>query len=393
MRILDIYLPKDKASEIEQLADEKGYHSARTDGEKLSHLRIAAPNGSPDDLLEALDDKYGFSGDDPHGFFVVSEPLTITPRDDEAINKQAKRAAFEEIEQFAEDGGELDRTFWVLSSCAAVLAAGGIILGSTPVIVGAMVIAPVFKPLTAVSVGISLARWKVALRGLLAGAVANGLAVGAGLLFGLLTPLIASNATIEARSELSLFNTIIAVAAGIAAGYTVIRNDRSTLVGIVIAASLIPAAAAMGVGLGAGFWLLAANSALTLATNIVAVVVAIVAVFRIEQVRSSVWREVVKGKDASKRAIWLGLIALAVLAAPIVIVFAMQYQQESLERGINRAIGATRNNAVIIGHRILDDGAAVRIFVAEQPDDETRGMVEKRLEDLNGGVRTEWVVP
>jgi uncharacterized membrane protein len=164
-------------------------------------------------------------------------------------------------------------------------------------------------------------------------------------------------------------------------------------VGIVIAASLIPAAAAMGVGLGAGFWLLAANSALTLATNIVAVVVAIVAVFRIEQVRSSVWREVVKGKDASKRAIWLGLIALAVLAAPIVIVFAMQYQQESLERGINRAIGATRNNAVIIGHRILDDGAAVRIFVAEQPDDETRGMVEKRLEDLNGGVRTEWVVP
>jgi uncharacterized hydrophobic protein (TIGR00341 family) len=393
MRILDIYLPKDKVAEIEKLADEKGYHSARTDGEKLSHLRVAAPNGSPDELLEALDEKYGFSGDDPQGFFVVSEPLTITPRDDEAITKQAKRAAFEEIEQFAEDGGELDRTFWVLSSCAAVLAAGGIILGSTPVIVGAMVIAPVFKPLTAVSVGISLARWKVALRGLLAGAVANGLAVGAGLLFGLLTPLIASNATIEARSELSLFNTIIAVAAGIAAGYTVIRNDRSTLVGIVIAASLIPAAAAMGVGLGAGFWLLAANSALTLATNIVAVVVAIVAVFRIEQVRSSVWREVVKGKDASKRAIWLGLIALAVLAAPIVVVFGMRYQEEALERGINRAIGATRNNAVILGHRILDDGAAVRIFVAEQPDDETRGMVEKRLEDLNGGVRAEWVVP
>ncbi len=393
MRILDIYLSKDKASEVEQLADEKGYLAARTDGEKLSHLRIAAPNGSPDDLLESLDEKYGFSGDDPEGFFVVSEPLTITPRDDEAIKKQTKRAAFEEIEQFAEDGGHLDRTFWVLSSCAAVLAAGGIILGSTPAIVGAMVIAPVFKPLTAISVGISLARWKVALRGLLAGGIANGLAVGAGLLFGLLTPLIASNATIEARSELSLFNTIIAVAAGIAAGYSVIRNDRSTLVGIVIAASLVPAAAAMGVGLGAGFWLLAANSALTLATNIVAVVVAIVAVFRIEQVRSSVWREVIKGKDASKRAIWLGLIALAVLAAPIVVVFAMKYQEEALDRGISRAIEATRNNAVIIGHRVLDDGASVRIFVAEQPDAETRAMVEKRLGDLNGGVEAEWVVP
>ncbi len=393
MRVLDIYLPKDQASKVEQLADEKGYHSARTDGERLSHLRIAAPNGSPDDILEALDNDYGFCDDDPPGFFVVSEPLTITPRDDEAITKQTKRAAFEEIEQFAEDGGELDRTFWVLSSCAAALAAGGIILGSTPVIVGAMVIAPVFKPLTAISVGISLARPRVALKGLLAAAIANGLAIFAGLLFALLTPLLASNPTIEARSELSLFNTIIAVAAGIAAGYSVIRNDRSTLVGIVIAASLVPAAAAMGVGLGAGFWLLAANSALTLATNIVAVVVAIVAVFRIEQVRSSAWREIVKGKDASKRTIWLGLIALAVLAAPIVVVFAMQYQQEALERGIRRAIEATQHNAVVLGHRILDDGAAVRIFVGEQPDQETRERVEKRLDNLNGGVRAEWVVP
>ncbi len=393
MRILDIYLPKDKASEVEGLADDKGYHSVRTDGEKLSHLRVAAPGGSPDDLLEILDDKYGFSGDDPQGFFVVSEPLTITPRDDEAIKKQAKRAAFEEIEQFAEDGGHLDRTFWVLSGCAAALAAGGIILGSTPVIVGAMVIAPVFKPLTAISVGIATARPKVALRGLMAGGIANGLAVLAGLLFALATPLIASNATIEARSELSLFNTIIAVAAGIAAGYSVIRNDRSTLVGIVIAASLVPAAAAMGVGLGAGFWLLAANSALTLATNIVAVVVAIVAVFQIERVRSSVWREMVKGRDASKRTIWLGLIALAVLAAPIVVVFAMKYQDEALERGISRAIETTRHKVVILGHRVLDDGGAVRIFVAEQPDDETRGKVEDRLRDLNGGVRAEWVVP
>jgi uncharacterized hydrophobic protein (TIGR00341 family) len=393
MRVLDIYLPKDQAAKVEQLADEKGYHSARTDGEKLSHLRVAAPEGSPDDLLEALDKDYGFSGDDPQGFFVVSEPLTITPRDEEAIEKRARRAAFEEIEQFAEDGGQLDRTFWVLSACAAVLAAGGIILGSTAVIVGAMVIAPVFKPLTAISVGIATARPKVALRGLLAGAIANGLAVLAGLLFALLTPLIATNATIEGRSELSLFNTIVAIAAGIAAGYTVIRNDRSTLVGIVIAASLVPAAAAMGVGLGAGFWLLAANSALTLATNIVAVVVAIVAVFRIEQVRSPVWREAIKGKDASKRTIWLGLITLALLAAPIVVVFGVKYKDESLERGVSRAVDAARNDAVVLGHRFVDGGARVRIFVAETPDPETRRKVEERLSDLNGGVGVEWVVP
>lgn len=393
MRVVDIYLPKDQAAKIERLADEKGYHSARTDGEKLSHLRVAAPAGSPDDLLQTLDDEYGFKDDDPPGFLVVSEPLTIAPRDEEAAAKRARLAAFEEIEQFADDGGTLDRTFWVLSACAAVLAAGGIILGSTAVIVGAMVIAPVFKPLTAVSVGISTARPKVALRGLLAGGVANGLAIGAGLLFGLLTPLLASNSTIEARSELSLFNTFIAVGAGVAAGYTVIRNDRSTLVGIVIAASLVPAAAAMGVGLGAGFWMLAGNSALTLATNVVAVVVAIVAVFRFEQVRSPVWREAIKGQDNATRTIWLGLAALLALAAPIVVVFALRYSEDALERGVSRAVDAARNEAVILGRRIMDDGKAVRIFVGEMPSPEVRTRVEERLDDLNGGVRVEWVVP
>lgn len=393
MRILDVYLPKTQAIELERLADGAGYHSARFDGEKLSHLRVVAPTGAPDELLETLDKEYGFGGDHPDGFLVMSEPLTVAPRDEDAAKKNAKRAAFEEIENAAEDGCVIDRTFWMFASCAAVLAGGGILLGSVPVVVGAMVIAPVFKPLTAMALGLAVARPRVAAMGFLALATACGLAALAGLLMAIATPFLAENPTILARSELSLFNTVVAIGAGIAAGYTVIRNDRSALIGIVIAASLVPAAAAVGVGLGGGFWMLALNSALTLATNIVAVVVAIVAVFRLEQVRSSVWREVASGKKISNRTIAIGMGLLLLLASPIVAIFAVQYREAAVERRVNSALGrASSSEILILGRTIDTEEGVVRIFVPSEPGAETRHAVERRISRREGDPRVEWIL-
>lgn len=393
MRILDIYLPKEQAVEIERLAEEAGYHHARFDGAELTHLRVAAPNGAPDALLEKLDREYGFEGDDPDGFFVMSEPLTIAPRDEDEAKKSAKRAAFEEIENAAEDGCVMDRTFWVFASCAAVLAGGGIILGSVPVVVGAMVIAPVFKPLTAMALGLATARPKVALLGFLAVATACGLAAAAGFLMAVATPFLAENASILARSELSLFNTIVAVGAGIAAGYSVIRNDRSALIGIVIAASLVPAAAAVGVGLGGGFQMLALNSALTLATNVVAVVVAIIGVFRFEQVRSSVWREVAEGKKIGDRTIVVGLGALLLLASPIAVLFTLQYRGAVVERRVDSALGSIdATETIVLGRTIDKEGGVVVVFAASAPSDATMSALRERLSRGGGGPRIEWRV-
>ncbi|GAA0538195.1 DUF389 domain-containing protein [Halorubrum ejinorense] len=152
----------------------------------------------------------------------------------------------------------LDTSYLVLMSMSGVLAGVALLTNSIPILIGAMVIAPALTPLELVSAGIAANRWKragfgtwVAFVGLLAatvGAIVTTLALN---MTGVLPPAenLIEKPLLEERITAGWYSVVAAAAAGIAAGVTTDKERQDTLVGVVAALALVPAAAAGGITL------------------------------------------------------------------------------------------------------------------------------------------------
>ncbi|WP_159077114.1 DUF389 domain-containing protein [Halococcoides cellulosivorans] len=152
----------------------------------------------------------------------------------------------------------LDTSYLVLMTMSGVLAGVALLTNSIPILIGAMVIAPVLTPLELVSAGLAANRLhrarfgvSVAVVGLLA-ATAGAIVTTLGLnLTGVLPPAenLIGKPLLEERITAGWFSVVAAAAAGIAAGVTTDKDRQDTLVGVVAALALVPAAAAGGITL------------------------------------------------------------------------------------------------------------------------------------------------
>lgn len=312
MRIVDLYIRPADADKAEQLARDAGHRVVRADNGELTHLRVVVAIGSPDEFLEGVDKAVDLEADD-ETFMVVTEPMGIQPRDEEKAKEHERVAAREEIVTTSEQGTRLSRTFFVLATTSALIATGGLLMSNVAVVVGAMVIAPVFQPLVGVATGVAIGRPKLALLGARSISIALLIAFVVGALLTLLTPLVHMNESLSARADLHIYDILVALGAGAAAGYTITRNDRTAFIGIVVAASIVPTACAMGIGLADGQFDLLRASAITVGANVVSVVVAIVLVFQFERLRAADAIDKKGGERMTRLTIGVGTAVLVVL--------------------------------------------------------------------------------
>ena len=146
--------------------------------------------------------------------------------------------------------------FWVLLVLASIIAAGGIVGDSTPAVIGAMIMTPLATPLYGVALSAvvgSRRHLRDALLLLAAGVVVSVLI---GVLMALLTfdrtPLDA-NPQIVGRTAPAVLDLVIAIAAGLAGAYALVRRDvANILAGVAIAITLVPVLEVAGIALGSG---------------------------------------------------------------------------------------------------------------------------------------------
>ncbi|WP_324760710.1 DUF389 domain-containing protein [Haloarcula sp. GH36] len=152
----------------------------------------------------------------------------------------------------------LDTSYLVLMSMSGVLAGVALLTNSIPILIGAMVIAPALTPLELVSAGIAANRLNragfgalVAVVGLLAATVGAIVTTVTLNTTGVLPPAenLIDKPLLEERITAGWFSVVAAAAAGIAAGVTTDKERQDTLVGVVAALALVPAAAAGGITL------------------------------------------------------------------------------------------------------------------------------------------------
>ncbi|MFH7320234.1 DUF389 domain-containing protein [Desulfurivibrio sp. D14AmB] len=166
-------------------------------------------------------------------------------------------------------------SYLVLMILAVLLAAIGLFANSTPVIIGAMILAPMMAPL--VSLAMAVVRQDMALMG---GSLKTlGLGILLGLAFsaamGWLMPLKVITPEISARLSPTLLDLGVAVVAGIAGAYAHAREEVArSLAGVAIAVALVPPLAVTGIGLGWGDWEVVWGAHLLFFTNLVGIVLA-----------------------------------------------------------------------------------------------------------------------
>jgi uncharacterized hydrophobic protein (TIGR00271 family) len=208
-------------------------------------------------------------------------------------------------------------TYTVLLTLASLVATFGLFQDSVASIIGAMVIAPLGGAILAVAGALVTGRFRWQWLTLLqVGLSAVGVvAIGFGISL-LMPDLLALTPSLEARTEPTLLDLGVALAAGAAGAFVAARRTGSdALPGVAIAVSLVPPLATVGICLELGRLDDAAGALLLFTTNLAAIVVVASIVFIMTGARPP------DTGTAERRRLRSGLVvavvALVVIALPL----------------------------------------------------------------------------
>jgi len=189
------------------------------------------------------------------------------------IKKADKSAA---VEKLIKDSTP-DYDFFLLIILSVLMATFGLLIDSTAVVIGSMLIAPLLYPVISLALGMAMSDHQLIGRSLytiLKAAVFGVAAAAIATLF--FTPVEGIfNNEILSRTEPSLPYFLIAIVAGLAVTYAMADPDRSeAFPGIAVSVALIPPLAVLGIGIASFEWAVITGSLVLFLVNIIGIVFA-----------------------------------------------------------------------------------------------------------------------
>lgn len=188
---------------------------------------------------------------------------------------------FRELFQVLRGNAKLTESYVVLMVLSSALATFGLFANSSPVIIGAMILAPLMSPIVAMSMGVLRTNEPELLRSSARSFLIGVLvAVGCTAVITLLTPLRTINSEIAARLNPTLLDMGVAVVSGMAGAYAHARAEvAKSLAGVAIAVALVPPLAVVGIGVGRADAAIFFGAGLLFVTNFVGMILAGAATF------------------------------------------------------------------------------------------------------------------
>jgi len=336
-------IPTGKREAVLSVLDDNGIDYALSN--EASGRRYTAvvsfplPTNAVEPILDQLREETGIDRD---AYTVVLDAETVVSEHYEQLEKEwtegeeGERIARDELVQRASDLAPDWVPFLVMTMISAVVATAGLLIDSAAVVVGSMVIAPLIGPAMATSVGSVVDDRELFVRGIKLQLVGAVLAVGsaaafAGLLrFGNVVPLSVTEvfAIGEVRERLSpgVPSLVVALAAGIAGALSLSSGVSSALVGVMIAAALVPPTAVVGIGIAWGRPAAVVGSAVLVAVNFLSINLVALATFWYQGYQPEQWFKVGEArKDTVKR---IGALAVTVLVLSSVLAGATYASME-----------------------------------------------------------------
>lgn len=228
--------------------------------------------------------------------------------------------------------------FTVLLFLSTVIATYGVLGDSTATVIGAMIIAPLMRPIMATAAALVTGRFDRAIRSsLIVGAGVAGV-IGVAWLLSLtnLTTVISfsTNSQITGRISPRLIDLYAALASGAAGAFAMSREDvADSLPGVAISISLVPPLCVVGVGLSQGEWMAAYGALLLFMTNFLSILLAGGGTLALLGLGAAATKEL--RKEARRRAFMFIAVGVVIVAIPLAAT-SIQVARESFAELITR---------------------------------------------------------
>lgn len=286
-------------------------------------IRVIMHDGRSQSLTDGLQDALR----DCRNWRITMSPLEATLPVPEELSAEEAQANLQVLrEELLDDvtrDASLNRDFLILSGLSTIVAAIGLNSDGVAAVIGAMVIAPLLGPILGFALGAGLGNFD--LIGKSGRTLAAGISVAlvTAFLLSFLLRLDLESHELMSRAEVRLDGVALALAAGGAAALSMAQGKSAVLVGVMVAAALLPPGAALGLFIGAGEWQLALRAGLLLLLNIACLILSALIVFRLKRIRPRGWID----QRNADRATWInaGLSAgFLVLVIVLIIVLDLE---------------------------------------------------------------------
>lgn len=348
MRLIRILVEEEDRDAVTATLDERDIDyvfAGQGTGEGTVLLECPVPTDAVGEVLSALEE----AGHDPESYTVIgSVESASTPNMDLLMDRYAEDfdpLSQRELRSKARDMSNDPTSFYAMMLLSAIIATAGLLTDSPAVVVGSMVIAPIVGPALTASVGVVAGDRRmifdsVRLQALgLAAAIAGATAFALFVRFaGFAAPAIdiTSIELISVRLAPTFLALVVGVAAGAAAAFGLVTKGPTSLIGVMIAAALVPAAAASGIAVAWNEPRVAVGTAALLVVTIIAINLAALAVLGLVGYRPPdrgwLW------EFPSRRAAAIALVAALLLSGVVLAASAATAQQVTYERSVNVAV-------------------------------------------------------
>ncbi|ELZ96535.1 hypothetical protein C440_05288 [Haloferax mucosum ATCC BAA-1512] len=288
MRLVQVLVPTGKRKAVLRALDDEGVDYAVSEETSGRDFVAVVTFPVPKEAVEPVLARLREAGVERDAYTVVVAAETVaSKRFDqlqaayEADEENGDRIAREELASKAADLAPSVPTFIIMTVISAVVATAGLLLDSPAVVVGSMVIAPLVGPAMSASVGTVVDDDEMFSRGVRLQAFGGVLAVGAAAVFAFLlkqtgaVPLstgeVLSTPEIDERLAPDVLSLVVALGAGAAGAVSLSSGVSTALVGVMIAAALIPPTAVVGIGIAWGAPEAVVGSAILVLVNILSV--------------------------------------------------------------------------------------------------------------------------
>jgi uncharacterized hydrophobic protein (TIGR00341 family) len=252
------------------------------EGSDVEFIHLLVHSSRSQEVMDSISDALASSAKEWRLSVIATEAVMPEPEDEEAqeeLERRDQTTAREEIFTHVKQGAHLTRDNLLLTGLATFVAAIGMNRDQAAVVIGAMVIAPLLGPILAFAFGTALGN-----RNLLRTA-AKSLGVGLvvatviGVALGYSIEVNTGSRLLQFDEPLGIATTALPLAAGAAAALMVASSQTTPLIGVAVAAALLPPLAGFGLLVGAGETILSAKALVTVLANIVAITLGAQAVF------------------------------------------------------------------------------------------------------------------
>jgi uncharacterized hydrophobic protein (TIGR00271 family) len=279
---------------------------------------------------------------------------------------------FAALYQVLRANAEPTRSFAMLMVLSTLLAALGLYADSAPVIIGAMILAPLMGPIVSLAMGLARQDQRLVPQALRTLALGLLLAVGCATSLSVVVPLETITDEIASRLRPNLLDLGVAVISGVAGAYAHAREEVArSLAGVAIAVALVPPLAVVGIGIGWWSWPTASGAGLLFLTNLVGILLAAGLTFLL--LGFAPFRR-------ARRGLAVAAVSVLVVGWPLGVSFARMVESHRLERRLDGLSGEGWSLAQVEVQRDLPLRVAADVLAREWLDRATLDAIDAEVE-------------